>query len=106
MTYTIEVLPGNATCGEVHDACAAVVREVQQPGTSAHEFVAGCGVGADAQAQLTVRVDEVSRDFGATLLISIGGPVAVHVLKSLFDDFVRPRLRDDGKDVGDDVTDE
>ena len=44
-------------------------------------------------AAASVRVEQKENDFGATLLVTVAGAVTAHVLESLWDDFVRPRLR-------------
>jgi hypothetical protein len=90
---TLEVEPGGATASMIDEAWADVLSEIGTAGSAARELVAAHGADPDAMAAASVTVEQKENDFGATLLVTVVGAVTVHVLESLWDDFVRPRLR-------------
>jgi hypothetical protein len=97
---TLRVEPGDATNEMVRDAWTEVLEEIGRSG-DARKTVDAYGGDPDSLAAAKIKVEEVEGDFGLTLAISIGAPVAAHVLKGLWDDLVRPRIRSRwGKDAG------
>jgi len=100
MTTTLNVNPGNATSEMVRDAWMDILERVGHD-ADARKTVEAYGADPDTVARAEVDVEEVEGDFGLTLAISIGAPLAAHVLAGLWDDLVRPRIRDRfGKDAG------
>lgn len=85
----------------IGEAWAEILAEVASPQSEAHAAVLAHGVDPAALAVAPLHIQERDGSIGLTLLIEVGSPVAVYVLKTLWDDFVRPRLRDRfGRDAG------
>jgi hypothetical protein len=99
---TIRVEPGDATGQMVHDAWAEVLAEIGEDGEARKTAEAyGADPNALATARDDVSVEPEEGDFGLSLVILIGAPFATDVLKGLWTDLVRPRIRDKfGKDAG------
>jgi hypothetical protein len=93
MTSQLEVGAGSATADMVAQAWTEILSEVSDEGTDARLNVEHYGISPDVLASASVEVAQQERDFGITLLVIIGAPVTVHILNSLWDDMVRPRLR-------------
>jgi hypothetical protein len=102
MAVRIEFLPGNATADMLQHVWTEVLAEITEPGSEARAEVQRLGGDPISGDDLSVIVEERSNDFGATFVVTIVAPLALHVLKGLFDDIVRPRIRQRyGVDVGD-----
>jgi hypothetical protein len=91
----LKVDPGDATGQMVQEAWVEVLAEISEDGEARKTAEA---YGADPDALATAR-DDVSikdeqGDFGLSLVILIGAPVATEALKGLWNDLVRPRIRD------------
>jgi hypothetical protein len=99
----IVVRPGNATAHLVRRAWVEVLEEASKSDSPMRKEVVDLGIDPDILSKSSVEVSEDAGDFGATLVIAIAAPVAAHILKSLWDDQVRPRLRAWNADVGPDV---
>lgn len=98
---TLKVHRGDVSQAEVQTAWEAVLEEAALPESAARDVLEAHELDADSVATDSVEVKDADHDVGVSLLIVVGGPVAVHVLKSLWDDVVRPRLRrDTGRDAG------
>lgn len=94
MTSQIKVGMGGADPGVVTQAWTEVLDEVGQEGSEARATVERYEIGPDRFDGASVVVTQQEGDFGISLLIAVGVPVAIHVLESMWDDLVRPRLRD------------
>ncbi len=104
MTTEIEFHPGEATGDMVRQAWIEVLGDLSTPGSEARVEAERLDVDVTALASASVEVDERDHDFGVTILVTIAAPVAVHALKTLWDDIVRPRIRSRfGVDAGDNV---
>lgn len=90
---TLEVNQDGTTPAMVEEAWQEVLAEVAQEGGETRASVESYGADPDALAGASLSVEQHERDFGATILVTIVAPVAVHVLNGLWDDHVRPRLR-------------
>jgi hypothetical protein len=96
----LRVERADATEQLVREAWAEVLADIGREGSDARAFVSAAKVDADRLSAAELTVQEESGDFGATILVTIVAPVAVHILTSLWDDHVRPRLRDKDVDGG------
>lgn len=104
MTTEIEFHPGEATGDIVRQAWMEVLAELSTPGSEARVEAERLDVDVTALTSASVEVHERDNDFGATILVSIAAPIALHALKTLWDDIVRPRIRSRfGVDAGDNV---
>ncbi|HEY6780586.1 MAG TPA: hypothetical protein VI111_06495 [Thermoleophilaceae bacterium] len=77
----------------VQETWAEILRELNDSNSDARASVDAYRVDPDVFSQHSLSVSEQEGDFGVTFLIAVGGPVAIHVLISMWDDLVRPRLR-------------
>jgi hypothetical protein len=93
MTEPLEIRPGDATADMVEAAWTEILREVGEEGSDARSTVERYGINPGTLSQASLSVSQQEGDFGITFLVIVGAPVAVHVLTSLWDDVVRPRLR-------------
>ena len=82
MTTTLYVDPGDATSDEVREAWVDVLEQISRD-DQARKVVEAHDADPDALAGQSVTVDEFEGDFGLTLAIGIGVPIAVHILKGL-----------------------
>jgi hypothetical protein len=94
MTATLEIRPGDAPASDVRDVWAEVLAEAASPDSPAHAAVAVRGADPSALAGAPVDVAQRDGSIGLTLLVEVVAPVTAFVLQTLWDDFVRPRLRD------------
>jgi hypothetical protein len=93
MTTKMVVRPGDATASMVKEAWDEILGEVGKLDGDSRSTVESYEVDPDTLARASVDVKQDEGDFGITFLVIVGAPVAVHVLNSLWDDLVRPRLR-------------
>jgi hypothetical protein len=91
---TLEIRQGDVSAGAIREAWAEILAEVASPESEAHAAVVAQGADSAALAVAPLNIEEREGSIGLTLLIEVGAPVAVYVLKTLWEDFVRPRLRD------------
>jgi hypothetical protein len=94
MAGELEIAPGDATAHLIRESWADVLAEAGQPGSDIAAAVAGHGIDPEALSAATLAVDEESRDFGASILVAVTIEVSAHILKSLWDEFVHPRLQE------------
>jgi hypothetical protein len=101
MATTLEVRQGDATAGAIRDAWVEILAEIATPDSQARSAVVAQGTDPAALAAAPVDVEQRDGSIGLTLLIEIGAPVAAYILQTLWEDFVRPRLRERfGHDAG------
>lgn len=101
MAATLEIRPGDATPSAIREVWAEVLAEAALPDSPAHAVVVAHGADPVAVAEASVDVEERDGSIGLTLLVEVVAPITVYVLQTLWDDFVRPRLRDRfGYDAG------
>lgn len=93
MRFETELERGSASAEQVREAWAQVLADAAAADGDVSRHLASLGTTPSALAETEVTVEERSGDLGATILVAVVGGVATHVLKSLWDDFVRPRLR-------------
>jgi len=103
MTAEIEFAAGDVTTDMVRGAWKEIIEELGAPGSEANAEVMRLGVDPHSISFDDVTVKEKSNDVGLTILVSIASPVVAHILKGLWDDLVRPRIR---RKFGVDVTEE
>jgi hypothetical protein len=105
MPETLEVRPGDVSVSEIEDAWKDVIARANDD-EDLQSLLVEHGLRPDALSDASVKTAEVDGDGGLTIAIAIASPVAVHVLQSLWDDYVRPRLRESTRrDAGDVVDD-
>jgi hypothetical protein len=105
MGVQIGFLCGDATADMVLDVWTQVLAEANQPGSEVEGEIEGLSVAPQPLTPAAVKVGYQENDFGATILVTIAAPIAVHIVKSLWDDVVRWRLKKlFGVDVGDVIT--
>lgn len=93
MTSQLEVEAGGATADMAAQAWSEILNEVGHKGSDARLAVESYGIDPDGLAGASVEVTQQEGDFGISLLVAVGVPVTIHILESLWDDLVRPRLR-------------
>ena len=104
MPAELEVKRGGVTASDIHDAWAEIRVEAGDPDSEVHALLVESGVDPQAFASARLDVDEVDGDGGLSILIAIGTPLAAQILKDLWQDYVRPRIRARTKrDAGDPV---
>lgn len=105
MPFSFEVELGNVTPDQVRAVWQEVLGDATNPKSDVARFLSSRGIDADELGLQSVDVEERSGDFGASILISILVPIAADVGKSLWEDYVRPRLRKKfNGDTGDEVS--
>ena len=92
MTETLEVRPGGVSVSEIEDAWKDVIARAAQD-DDLRAVLVEHGLDPAEFSHASVEAAEVDGDGGLTIAIAIASPVAVHILQSLWDDYVRPRLR-------------
>ncbi len=93
MTTPLRVQPGDASARMVEEAWTEILLEMAELGSDARDTLERYKIDPEALAGASVQVKQQEGDFGITFLVIVGAPVTVHVLSSLWDDLVRPRLR-------------
>jgi hypothetical protein len=104
MAAEIEFLVGDATVDMVRSAWTEVLEEIKDSSTDAHAEAELLGADLGPLTVDNLVVEGNANDFGATIIVAFTVDVAVHVVVSLWDDFVRPRIqRRFGVDTGETV---
>jgi hypothetical protein len=104
MVEELVVKPGGVTASEIQAAWTEILAEAGEPGSAVHALLVEHGVDPRAFAAAKLAVDEVDGDGGLSVAIAIATPLAAQVLKDLWQDHVRPRIRKRTKqDAGDPV---
>jgi hypothetical protein len=102
MTGRIVVEAGDVGADDIRAAWAEILAEAARPDSSPRGLVEAHEADADELDGASVEVTPLDGDGGLTLVVAIGAPLATHVLISLWDDYVRPRIRKNtGEDAGD-----
>lgn len=93
MSSSIVVEPGDASVRTVELAWSEVLLEMATPESAAQAAAHGLGIDPVPLAEAKIEVSQREGDSGVSFLVLLGAPIAKHVLVSLWDDLVRPRLR-------------
>lgn len=93
MPAELEVKPGGVTASEIDRAWVEIRAEAGDPGSEVHAFLLEHGIDPQTFAAENLEVSEIDGDGGLTVMIAIATPLAAQVLKDLWQDYVRPRIR-------------
>src|SRR4051812_15958317 len=104
---TLEVYRGDAAADEIQDAWRAVLAEVAMPSSSARQLVQDFDADPDALATAPLTIEQSDGNEGLKLVIETLAPVAGEVLRFLWTEYVRPRIRKQtSRDAGPPVEDD